>query len=317
MTKIFRIGAMAVLAVALLSGCRAVSDSLVDSGRVMLRGLSGVEVAVFESQGATISYLERDAAGPTIVLLHGFASEKDSWLRFLRKIPKNYRIIALDLPGHGGSSRDPQRSYTVESMVSLVEAAILALADQPVHMVGTSLGGMIATLYTARNIKRVHTLTLFAPAGVYPPNPSEFQAMLDRGENPLIAASRDDFDRLMDLVFFDPPPLMWPVGPSIRRYALSRAPFHQKIWNDLWPGHPTVDEHLPNIKIPVLLVWGTNDRILDVSSVEVFENLLPDVETVLVERLGHATVNERPADMARLQRDFLARHTGQVAAGSR
>ncbi|MDH3646267.1 MAG: alpha/beta hydrolase [Gammaproteobacteria bacterium] len=301
-----------VICLLLFGGCRPASDGLTDTGRVLLRGLAGAKLGVVAVQDANIAYMERNAVGPTVVLLHGFASEKDSWLRFLRKIPKDYRIVALDLPGHGSSSRDADRVYDMDTMVELVESAIHALTEEPAHIVGTSLGGMIATLYTSRNLERVRTLALYAPAGVYPPHPSEFQLLLDQGENPLIAYSRQDFDRLMDIVFFDPPPLVWPIGAAIRHYAIERAPFHQKIWNDIWPDHPTLDELLPGIAVPVLLVWGKNDRVLDVSSTEVFARLLPRVETVVVDRLGHATVNEKPAEMARLQRDFLQRH----AAGS-
>ena len=298
------------LAIVLLGSCRPASDGLFDTGRVLLRGLAGAEVGVVEVRGASIAYMERDAAGPTVVLLHGFASEKDSWLRFLRNIPKHYRIVALDLPGHGASSRDSNRNYNIDAMVGLVESAIHTLTEEPVHVVGTSLGGMIATLYTSRNPGRVSTLSLYAPAGVYPPNPSEFQLRLEDGENPLIAHSREEFNRLIDIVFFDAPPLIWPVGAALRNYSIDRAPFHQKIWNDLWLQHPTLDEHLPGIVVPVLLIWGKNDRVLDVSSVQVFERLLPRVETVIVDGLGHATVNEQPAAMGRLQRDFLARHDG-------
>ncbi len=303
-----RSGILMALTIVLLGGCRPASDALVDSGRVVLRHWAGVELATVEVQETTLAYFERPAAGPTIVLLHGFATEKGTWLRFLREIPRDYRIIALDLPDHGSSSRDPDFVYTIDAMVQLVESAIAKLTQEPVHVVGTSLGGMIATLYTSRNLARVSTLTLFAPAGVYPPNPSEFQLALERGENPLISHTPEQFDDLVDIVFFDPPPMMWPVGAALRNYALARADFHEKIWNDLWPDHPTLNEYLPAIDIPVLLVWGEDDRVLDVSSVSVFERLLPQVETLRVEGLGHASANEQPAEMGRVQREFLQRH---------
>ncbi len=316
MSRFLKTCVAALLAAALLGGCRPVADGITDTGRKVLRGLSGVDQGTVAVEPGSIAYLMRDGQGPTVVLLHGFASEKDSWLRFLRKMPKTYRVIALDLPGHGASSRDPEVDYSIDNIVGMVGSAVNALSDGPVHMVGTSLGGMIATLYTSRNLDQVLTLTLYAPAGVYPPDPSEFQLMLDRGENPLIATSAEEFDRLIEMVFYDPPPMMWPVGPSIRRYALARAPFHRKIWEDLWPGHPTLNEYLPDIDIPVLLVWGIEDRILDVSSTEVFAELLPQVEVVRVEKLGHATVNEQPVEMARLQAKFLRQHANGVTHGA-
>ncbi|NNF66251.1 MAG: hypothetical protein HKM98_01965, partial [Gammaproteobacteria bacterium] len=73
-----------IFVVSNLAACRPVADG----GRVLLRSLSGVTLNEITVDGASMAYMERPADGPTLVLLHGFASEKDSWLRFLRKIPK-------------------------------------------------------------------------------------------------------------------------------------------------------------------------------------------------------------------------------------
>ena len=164
---------------------------------------------------------------------------------------------------------------------------------------------MVSTLYTAHAPERVETLALFAPAGVYPPLPSAFQQALDRGENPLIAKNGDEFNELVDIVFYDPPPMMWPVGSALRKYAVERSEFLDKVWTDLWTDHDTLDAVLPTIDVPVLLVWGKQDKVLDVSSTEVFGALLPDVQTHIVDQAGHAVVNEKPRESARLYREFL------------
>lgn len=78
-----------------------------------------------------------------------------------------------------------------------------------------------------------------------------------------------------------------------------------KVWSDLWTDHATVDNVLPGIELPVLLVWGKEDRVLDVSSVQVFVALLPDVQTQIVDEAGHAVVNEKPRESARLYEQFL------------
>lgn len=304
-----RIGVLALVAVALiaLGACRTVSMSLFETGRSAMRSLTGVKKSVVDTGTQQIGYLHRDGEGPPIVLLHGFASEKDVWLRFLRGVDDSVEIYAIDLPGHGDSTRDPDFRYDIPGMVGQVEAAIAALIDTPFHLVGTSLGGMVATYYAASNHERVVTLALFAPAGVYPRNPSAFQQAVARGENPLIVNEPREFDALVDIVFYDPPPLLWPVGSALRQYAIARSEFNNKIWRDLWPGHPTVDQVLPDIVAPVLLVWGREDRVLDVSSVEVFERLLPRVETVIVDAAGHAIINEKPREMAALHAQFLER----------
>lgn len=296
----------AVLALLALGGCRTLSMNLFETGRSALRAMTGVESDTVGIGAHRLGYLHRDGDGPPVVLLHGFASEKDVWLRFLRSVDDDTAIYALDLPGHGDSTRDPDYRYDIEGIVVQVEHAIDALVDQPFNLVGTSLGGMVATLYAARNPDRVVTLTLYAPAGVYPHNPSAFQQAVARGENPLIVDEPREFDALVEIVFHDPPPLVWPVGPALREIAVARSDFNTKIWNDLWPGHPTLNDVLPDVLAPVLLVWGREDRVLDVSSADVFERLLPRVQTVIVEEAGHAIINEKPREMAALHSRFLA-----------
>lgn len=305
-----------IAALVLLSGCRTLSTGLFETGRHAMRALGGFENGVVTVDDHQIGYLRRAGSGPPLILLHGFASEKDVWLRFLRGIPNEVDVIALDLPGHGDSTRDPAFQYDIASMVEQIAAAIDALTDRPLNLAGTSLGGMIATFYAAGHPDRVITLTLYAPAGVYPPHPSEFQQALQNGQNPLIATTRDEFDELIDIVFYDPPAMPWPIGAALRTLAVSRAAFNTKIWNDLWPGHPTLDASLPRLEMPVLLVWGREDAVLDVSSVAVFERLVPNLDVTIVDRAGHAIINERPREMARLHRQFVQRQpcTGEPPA---
>lgn len=309
--------ALGLAALLLLAGCRSLSMGLFETGRSAMRAMTGVEAGIVDIGGRELGYLHRDGTGPALVLLHGFASEKDVWLRFLRSADDDVEVFALDLPGHGDSTRDPDFRYDIPAIVADVEAALQRLTDEPFNLVGTSLGGMIAAFYAARNPDRVLTLALYAPAGIYPSNPSEFQRAIARGENPLIVDEPHDFDALVEIVFHDPPPLVWPVGPALREIAVARSDFNHKIWNDLWPDHPTLDGVLPEIVTPVLLVWGREDRVLDVSSAEGFRRLLPRVQTVVVDGAGHAIINEKPAQMATLHRQFLARQPCATPANRR
>lgn len=292
-----------------LIGCQTADTVVFDAGRSALRLATGVQSKSVQLDEQHLGYLHRPGSGPTVVLLHGFASEKDVWLRFLRTLPRDYEVIALDLPGHGDSSRNPEFHYDIPAMVGLVQEAVRAVAQPPVHLVGTSLGGMIASLYASEVPHEVATLALYAPAGVYPPHPSEFQRALNNGQNPLIAANKDEFRGLVDIVFYDPPPLIWPVGSALQKISASRAEFHRKIWSDLWPDHPTLNDRLSDLAMPVLLVWGRQDEVLDVSSTEIFQSLLPQTELHLIDQAGHAIINEKPRQMARLYNEFLSAHT--------
>lgn len=287
----------------LMSGCAVIENSVFNAGLKVLRNRSGVEPGFLEPGTA---YLERSDGEETVVLLHGFASEKDTWLRFVRHLPKQYRVIVLDLPGHGQSIRRYDQSYDVDSMAMSIAAALDKLAPGRFHLVGNSLGGMVAMIYALENPQRVHSLGLFDPAGVYPESPSRFQELLAQGDNPLLVSTADEFDRLVDLVFVDRPSVPWPVRPVLVRRMRERAAFNRKMWGDIWSKRRDLAPHLSQIHAPVLLLWGDGDQIIDVSSVPVFQRHLPHLNTVIMEHCGHSPMVERPREAAAHYARFLA-----------
>src|SRR5690606_39235182 len=134
-------------------------------------------------------------------------ANRDNWLRFARRFSTDYRVVALDLPGFGESSK-PDASYDVASQVERLRAFVQALQLERPHLIGNSMGGHIAALYAARYPTEVRSLALLDNAGVTSPRQSEMFAMLERGEpNPLVVRKAEDFDTLMDFVFVSPPPL--------------------------------------------------------------------------------------------------------------
>lgn len=296
------------LLVVSLAGCADFEQRLFEFGLRVERERADLVAGVVDLDGYHLAYLERPADGEVIVLLHGFASEKDAWTRFSRFIPDHYRIIAFDLPGHGDSSRDPDATYDVAYLTARLAEGFEELGLERVHIAGNSLGGLVALLYAHGHPERVATLGLFNAAGVLPPGESEFERMLGRGENPLIVDSRADFERLMALVFEDEPLMPWPVASVLTRRFIERAAFNEKIWQDIWARRTEVTGLLTAIEPPVLIVWGDHDRILDVSSIDVFARWLPRSEVHVLMDTGHSPMLERPWRSAGLYRSFLSRN---------
>ncbi|HPE45547.1 MAG TPA: alpha/beta fold hydrolase, partial [Deltaproteobacteria bacterium] len=108
----------------LAGGCASVQDSAYDAAISTERMISGLHEASITVQGRKTAYLERPGNGETIVLLHGFGADKDNWVRFVRHLPEEYRVIAFDLPGHGDSVRDEGKTYTIDYITAgFAEAA--------------------------------------------------------------------------------------------------------------------------------------------------------------------------------------------------
>jgi len=255
----------------------------------------------------TIAYLDRPGSEEAIVLLHGFAANKDVWLRFARQIPKRYRIIAIDLPGHGDSGSQAHASYRPADLAARVVQITDQLNLNEFHLAGNSLGGWVATLIAAERPQHILSLGLISAVGVYPPTPSELQTMLERGHNPLIASNRADFNDLMDLLFFRRPTMPWPIRQALTHLAQSRHSINCKIFDDIYANllEKEITDLLPGITMPTLILWGDKDRVLHVSSADVFHEHIPRSKVVIMKDCGHALIIERPSETAAHYLAFL------------
>src|SRR6266852_5404770 len=104
-------------------------------------------------------YYETAGAGPALVLLHGLGSSSADWALQLPAFAARYRVISVDLRGHG-LSQDGARSYTVVQMAEDVASLLAQLGEPPAHVVGLSLGGCTAQILAARHPQCVRSLVL-------------------------------------------------------------------------------------------------------------------------------------------------------------
>lgn len=245
------------------------------------------------------------ANGEVIVLLHGFAADKDNWLRFSRYLTDRYRVIALDLPGFGESDR-PAGSYDVGTQAERLANILETLGIDRAHLLGNSMGGHIAALYAARYPEHVRSLALFDNAGIEAPHESELYRRLreDQG-NPLVVHKPEDFQPLLDFVFVEPPYLPESLKHHLAERAMANAAHHEQIFAQLVERYIPLEPQLPHITAPTLLLWGRQDRVLDVSSIEVMQPLLQKPSVAIMDGVGHVPMLERPEQSALLYRQFL------------
>ncbi|WP_298188216.1 alpha/beta hydrolase [uncultured Pseudomonas sp.] len=229
----------------------------------------------------------------TILMVHGFAANKDNWLRFARHLPQDYRVIALDLPGFGASSK-PAGSYDVGTQTERLAGIIDAL------------GGHISTLYASRYPNRVASLALLDNAGITSPHPSELRLRLQRGEaNPLVARSPEDFQRLLAFIFVKPPYLPESLKGYFAEQAASNSSHYDQVFAHLVERYVPLEPELSKIQAPTLIIWGAEDCVLDVSSVEIMRPLLDKPSVVIMPNTGHAPMIEQPQLTAQHYRAFL------------
>ena len=250
-----------------------------------------------------IVYLE-GGTGETIVLLHGFGGYKDQWTAFAKYL-KGYHVVIPDISGFGESSQVPTDNYSVESQVGRIDRFVEVLKLDKFHMAGNSLGGAYAATYGAKHPGKLLTLALLDTAGVPSPSKSEFVLQLETGNNLLLAGNTEDVEKLLALIYAKTPP----IPPAFKKILvadwIAHTEFNRKIWNDTNPFQFSLAPVLPQIQAPVLILWGDQDKMLDVGSVVFLEKNLKNSRTVIMKDTGHCPMIEKPEETAKAYRSFL------------
>lgn len=271
------------------------------------RSKAGLSESAVQIDDHTMAYVE-GGSGPNLILLHGYNAEKDHWTRMAQHLTKPVHLVAPDLPGAGNSSRLQDASYDYRSQVTRLKRFVDERGLAPMFLGGNSMGGHISALYAATYPSDVKGLILFNAAGVTSPIPSELQREREKGRNPLVARNAEEFEALMNFVFEKPPWLPDNIKTHFAEKSIANTAFAEKIWADLMRQPVKLEEMLPHIQIPTLIIWGEFDRVIHPSAADVFHRLLPQSKLVMMEGIGHAPMLEDPAESAALVEEFIAQH---------
>ena len=275
--------------------------------RTVERSAGGLKQHSIDVKGLRIAYLE-GGRGDALVLLHGFAADKDNWTRLGKHLTPHFRVIAPDLPGFGESSADPDADYTISAQVERVKAFVRALGITSFHLGGNSMGGSIAGAYASAYPEEVKSLLLIAPGGVAAAEPSELYRRLREGKpNPLVAKSPEDYEHLLDFVFVRRPFIPRPIKRYFIQEAMEHQPLNSKIFKQLLSSRdvPPLEVLLKGLPVPTLIVWGAHDRVLHVSGAKILEAVIPNAKAAVMDAVGHLPMIEKPKETAGLYVSFL------------
>jgi pyruvate dehydrogenase E2 component (dihydrolipoamide acetyltransferase) len=217
-----------------------------------------------EVGGRTISYLTlapEEPTGDPVVLVHGFGGDKNSWLFVQQPLAETYTVHAVDLPGHGASTKDVGDG-SLATLADTVAGFLDALGITRAHLVGHSLGGAVIAAVAKAAPDKVASLTLLAPAGYGKDADAEYL----RGF--ATATSRRQLKPLLGRLFADQSLVTRQLVDDLLRYkrldgvdkALA-ALLGTLVTED---GDQATDTAgaLEGVAVPVTVVWGNSDRIL-------------------------------------------------------
>ena len=256
-----------------------------------------------EAGGKRLRVLDLGAGDAVpILFVHGFGADLNTWMFNQPTLAEGRRTIALDLPGHGGATKQLDKAVDAASFAADLDRALAALAIDKVHLVGHSMGGAIALSFAHWQPDRVATLTLLAPVSLGPEINADFIDGFVRAQR------RREMQEVLTLLVHNPALVSRQMVEDVLRYkrldgvqaaleTLAREWFPNGIQRE---GIAEVALHL---KMPVQIIWGRDDRIIPVAHGEALAGRVP---VHILDDSGHLPHMEKSGEVNRLLTRFIA-----------
>jgi pyruvate dehydrogenase E2 component (dihydrolipoamide acetyltransferase) len=283
---------------AAVAEARAVIDAGVPDDAA---GEPAVETA--DVGGRTIRYAGAGQDGDVVLLVHGYGGDRNSWLFLQEPLAARHRVYALDLPGHGTSSKD-----VGDGSVGVLADAVLGVLDaigaERAHLVGHSLGGLVAAAAAAGDPGRIGSLTLIAPVGFGP----EINAGYLRGFAD--AQTRRELKPVVGQLFADESLVTRQVIDDLLAYKrldgvdeALHALLRTLLDGDTQAADTAAAVAAIGGAVPVTVIWGSADRIIPAEQAQA----VAGAARHLVDGAGHMPHMERPAAVQAAIEEAIAR----------
>ena len=281
--KLFRGILFAVLFLVLLAvaGFFLRPVSYFNAAMFLQEDLSGVQSRTVQVAGHRVHYLaEGPASGPVVVLVHGLGGRSEDWRNLAPQLARaGFRVYMPDLLGYGRSEQPAGFSYSVRDEAAVVVGFMDALGLRQVTLGGWSMGGWIVQLVASGHPDRVTRLILFDSAGLYA-RPDWDIALF----TPETAAQIDQLDALL---MPHPPAVPSYVARDVLRVSRRDGWVVKRALASMLTAQDVTDNKLPALRMPVLIVWGSLDRITPLDQAQTIHRLVPQSELDVFDGCGH------------------------------
>ncbi len=225
-------------------------------------------------------YIEQ-GEGPTMILLHGLFGALSNFRDVIDYFSKDYRVVIPMLPLYDL----PVLKTSAKEIANFLEDFVAYKNFKDVILVGNSLGGHVALIYTRNNGKNVKALILTASSGLYE---NAFGSSFPRRED------KEFIRKKIEVTFYDPKhasdelvnecfEVVNDRNRVLRILAIAKSAIRHNMAKDL-----------PDMKMPACLIWGKNDTITPPEVATEFQNLLPNADLFWIDECGHAPMMEHP-----------------------
>jgi pimeloyl-ACP methyl ester carboxylesterase len=233
-----------------------------------------------------------EGQGPVLLLLHGLFGALSNWEGVVNRFSKNFRVVIPMLPIY----EMPIKEAGLEGLRKFVEDFVAFKKLDNLIIMGNSLGGHIALLYTLQNSDKVRKLILTGSSGLFEdsmggsyPKRGNYEYIRERVAYTFYdpnVATKDLVDEVFETTRSIP--------KCMRIVAIAKSAQR----------HNMADE-IPNISAPTLLVWGLNDTITPPIVAHEFNRLIPNSNLKFIDKCCHAPMMEHPEKFNELVEEFL------------
>ena len=253
---------------------------------------AGPEPEYVEAGGRRLRYLKMGDGGTAVVFIHGFGGDLNSWMFNQPALSEDRATYAIDLPGHGGSTKDVGDG-DVQEMVRTVVDFLDVLDIGQAHLVGHSFGGATALLLALRHPTRVASVTALCTAGLGDDINMDFINGFIGGKR------RKDMKPVLELLMADPSLISRDMINDVLKFKrLDGAEAALTTIRDtvFAGGRQTgsLRSHLGELRVPCQVIWGREDRIVPASH---SDGLPPEIKVSILDGAGHMAHMEKSSEV--------------------
>ena len=233
--------------------------------------------------------------GEPLILIHTVGQSLYTWRKLYASLTERYRVIALDLPGHGYSSKPETFMYDIDDYAELIRLFMDALHIESAHVMAYSMGAAYALAFARENPERLGKLVLLSPGGITGEMPLSIRLMGSAVFGGIASAlfGMRTVEKILGQCFFD----LTNIDSTVvsENYRTASLPDARKAIRSSIQhfDEEALFAQLREIFVPALILWGSEDKWHTREDVELYHAALKNADLAVIRNAGHLLHEEK------------------------
>lgn len=241
-------------------------------------------------------YIEQ-GEGPVLLVLHGLFGALSNFKDVLDEFSKDYKVVIPIMPIYDL----PMLKTNVKELAKYIDEFVSFKGFRKVTLLGNSLGGHVSLVYTVNHPEKVKAMILTGSSGLYE---NAFGGSFPRRED------RKYIREKVEKTFYDPKVATDELVEEVFGIINDRNKLIRVLAIAKSAIRHNMRDEIPNMKLPVCLIWGKNDIVTPPEVADEFHELFPNSELFWIDKCGHAPMMEHPQEFNRILSPWLSKTLG-------